>query len=148
MPTHKKTMNRFAKGPATATKAISRRGFLRFCQVIGTGLAQPNIKPPREKRMAGTIIVPIGSICFRGFKVKRPNNLAVGSPHFEATQPCAVSWTVIAKSKGITQSIIFWPKEKPPNIFYPISCLNLEYIPLLDKWTNRFIQYFTKKLSI
>ncbi len=37
-----KAMMKLEAGPAAATKAISRRGFLRLFQLIGTGLAHPN----------------------------------------------------------------------------------------------------------
>lgn len=39
-----------------------------------------------------------------GFKVSRPNILAVGSPSCKAIQPCAVSCTVIANKTGKTQT--------------------------------------------
>ena len=43
---------------------------------------------------------PSGSRCLSGFMVSRPAILAVGSPRRKATQPCASSCTVRAKSRG------------------------------------------------
>ena len=48
----------------------------------------------------GKIMVPTKSICLRGFNVNLPKEAAVLSPYNFATQPCATSWTVIAKITG------------------------------------------------
>src|ERR1019366_1071531 len=37
----KEAKRMFMEGPATATRVISQRGFLKFSAVTGTGLAQP-----------------------------------------------------------------------------------------------------------
>ncbi len=74
----------FASGPANATIMPSRRGFLKLRAVTGTGLAQPNKKPPENNRNMGTNKVPIGSMCLAGFKLKRPSIFAVGSPSLYA----------------------------------------------------------------
>jgi hypothetical protein len=64
----------FETGPAAAILRTSVLGFLRFCSLNSTGLAQPN---PAMSRM----IKPRGSICFSGFRVIRPWSLDVVSPH-------------------------------------------------------------------
>jgi hypothetical protein len=46
--------------------------------------------------MAGSRMVPKGSTCRIGLKVTRPRLLAVSSPSFQAAQPWAASWKVIA----------------------------------------------------
>lgn len=67
---------------------------------MGTGLAQPitNEEPETIKRR-GNIMVPIRSICGRGFNVILPAYLAVLSPHLDAIHPWAHSWTTTAKKK-------------------------------------------------
>ena len=67
-----------AIGPASATQIISCLGDLSALKLIGTGFAQPKISPPGiSKRIAGTNIVPTGSMCFIGLSVTRPIILAV-----------------------------------------------------------------------
>ena len=78
---------RLAIGPARATSAMSRFGFLRFCQVTGTGLAQPKMAPPASIIRPGTRMVPSGSMCLRGFSVSLPIMRAVLSPKRFATHP-------------------------------------------------------------
>jgi len=71
----------FAKGPAAATLAEPYFLSLRFKGLIGTGFAQPKtILEPITSKRKGKSTEPIGSKCFRGFKVNLPANFAVGSP--------------------------------------------------------------------
>src|SRR3569623_1406828 len=93
-------INKLEVGPAAAPKAISRLGWRRFSTVMGTGLAQPKITPPARISTSGTSTVPMGSMCFKGLRVRRPSIIAVGSPSLRATQPWATSWTVMANSTG------------------------------------------------
>ena len=94
-------------GPAAATQAMSCLGCLKLRQSTGTGFAQPNTKPPGNSSInPGTRIVPIGSMCFKGFSVNRPSISAVRSPKWRAASPCAVSCTVMASSTGINQAAI------------------------------------------
>lgn len=87
----------FDKGPAKEMIAASRRGFSRLKGSNWTGFPQP-------KRKRRSIKVPRGSRCFKGFKVRRPWILGVGSPRRSAVSACANSWTVIAASNvGITK---------------------------------------------
>ena len=76
-------MRRLEHGPAAAMRNSPERLFFRLYGLYGTGLAQPKVKPAREVMM-GTMIEPMGSICFSGFKVNLPCNLAVGSPNQSA----------------------------------------------------------------
>ena len=79
---------RFESGPAMATMASPQRLFRKLCGLYGTGLAQPKMKPALVKiKSAGRIIEPKISRCLRGFKVKRPSDLAVGSPRESAATP-------------------------------------------------------------
>ena len=73
---------RFMAGPAAATNAISLLGLNSFLGSMGTGLAHPNKNPPGKRKIKerGTRILPMGSICGSGFNVRRPRDLAVGSP--------------------------------------------------------------------
>ena len=104
-------MIRLDAGPAAATNTMSRLGCLRFCQVIGTGFAQPNMKPAIMYIRPGMRIVPSGSMCLSGFSVSRPSIMAVLSPSCSAIQPCAVSCTVMANRTGNTHATIFWTIE-------------------------------------
>ena len=70
----------FDAGPAMATLAGPYFRSLKFSGLYGTGLAYPNMKPPRKKEMRGSRMEPNISKCFKGFKVSRPRYLAVGSP--------------------------------------------------------------------
>jgi hypothetical protein len=82
----------FATGPARATHSISVLGDLRALVFTGTGFAQPNKNPDDMiNKLAGTKIVPIGSTCLIGLRVRRPSILALASPKIFATQPCATS---------------------------------------------------------
>ncbi|MBQ2513061.1 MAG: twin-arginine translocation signal domain-containing protein [Clostridia bacterium] len=56
---------------------MSRRGFLKFLALTGTGLAQP--KPNSSMKRT-----PNGSRCFSGLRVSLPRFSAVGSPSFFA----------------------------------------------------------------
>src|SRR5258708_30887761 len=91
---HKAKMDKEAKrifieGPATATRVMSQRGFLKFSAVTGTGLAQPIKGSPGKKIMrSGKRIVPMGWTWARGSIVNRPSILAVGSPKRFAAQAC------------------------------------------------------------
>jgi len=51
---------------------MSCLGDLSALKLTGTGLAQPKIKPEVKYKNAGTKIVPTGSICLIGLRVKRP----------------------------------------------------------------------------
>src|SRR3569623_191119 len=93
-------INKLEVGPAAATKAMSRLGWRRFSTVMGTGLAQPKITPPARISTSGTSTVPMGSMCFKGLRARRPSIIAVGSPSLRATQPWATSWTVMANNTG------------------------------------------------
>ena len=92
--------NRFVKGPARATKAISFLGSLKWMGLIGTGFAAPKIiGEPEKTKSAGIITLMTGSICGRGFKVKRPRIFAVGSPSLNAVNPCITSCSIAERIK-------------------------------------------------
>lgn len=79
---------RFEAGPAKPISPISFLGFLRLKGSIGTGLAAPiMIGEPVVRRISGRRMLVTGSIWGIGFKVNRPESLAVGSPNFSATKP-------------------------------------------------------------
>ena len=65
-------MSKFAKGPATATSAVSRLRFRKLLKLTGTGLAQPKAKPTVKINISGTRMVPTRSMCLSGFSVRRP----------------------------------------------------------------------------
>src|SRR3990167_1061953 len=98
----RRAITKLAPGPASATSAISRRGFLRLLHVTGTGFAQPNMKVKRDRIIiaTGKIMVTTRSMCFSGFSVTLPSINAVLSPNLLATQPCAASCNVIPKISG------------------------------------------------
>ncbi len=68
----------FDRGPAIATTAVPKTGRWKLYSLIGTGLLHPNLRGLISKRK------PIGSICFSGFRVRRPCILAVRSPSLYA----------------------------------------------------------------
>ena len=75
-------------GPANAIIPSANLLFFKLYGLYGTGLAQPKRIPEFvSNKMAGKKIEPKKSICFRGFKVKRPSYFAVGSPKTKATYP-------------------------------------------------------------
>jgi len=91
-----------ARGPAAPTNIISCFGFFNPEKLTGTGFAQPKRNgDPEIIRKTGKIIVPMGSICARGFRVSLPAYLAVGSPRLYAIHPCATSWIMTARKKSI-----------------------------------------------
>src|SRR5207244_11931723 len=67
-------------GPATEVRTSSTPGFLKLRGFTGVGFAQPNTGMCANKAIAGSKIVPIGSMCLMGLRVMRPSMLAVGSP--------------------------------------------------------------------
>jgi hypothetical protein len=83
---------KFISGPATATRAMPRRGFLNFQAETGTGFAQPNMKKMRcggtsnwlISRNPGSRMVPTLSIWRIGFSDSRPASFAVVSPSASA----------------------------------------------------------------
>ena len=82
---------KFDKGPANETIASSLKGLLNWDLFTGTGLAHPiNIKP-EENASIGITILPIRSICFKGFNVSLPILKAVLSPNLNAEYACAYS---------------------------------------------------------
>jgi len=88
------------RGPEAPTLTKSTRGLLKLRGLMGTGLAQPIMNGERERiKRRGNIIVPMGSICGRGFNVILPAYLAVLSPHREAIHAWAHSWITSAKKK-------------------------------------------------
>jgi hypothetical protein len=89
----------FASGPAAEIQRLSCRGFLRLKGFTGTGLAQPKGGAFIKTRRSGSRTVPKGSIWAIGLRVTRPMLRAVSSPNFEAAQPCAASWMVMAKRR-------------------------------------------------
>ena len=78
-------ITRFETGPAAATQIMSRLGWRSAPKLTGTGLAQPNIIPDSSSMIAGTTMVPIGSMCLRGLRKTRPATKAVVSPNIRAT---------------------------------------------------------------
>ena len=55
-------INKLLKGPAAATKAVSRRGWRKLRGSTGTGFAQPNTKPVKVKNNNGIITRKIGNL--------------------------------------------------------------------------------------
>ena len=78
---------RLDAGPAKDTNAIPIWGdtFLMLYTLTGTGFPHP--KPANKKRSD-----PKGSRWLLGFRVSRPNNLAVGSPSLFEAKACENSW--------------------------------------------------------
>lgn len=106
----KTAMITFVMGPASETIATSFLPSFKLKGSIGTGFAAPKITgDPESIRSRGSAILIMGSICFWGFKVRRPKSLAVGSPSLSATYPCATSCKMAEKIK-ITNTIM--PFEK------------------------------------
>ncbi len=82
----------FDRGPAKATSASPFFPDLRALKFTGTGFAHPRMIPPGKiAQNRGNIIEPNGSICFIGFRVRRPMILAVWSPWLSAASPWATS---------------------------------------------------------
>ena len=78
-------INKLEIGPDMAINAASRIGFFRNLGSYGTGFAKPNIMVGCPKRAGrdssnGKTTEPKGSKWGKGFKVRRPNDLAVESP--------------------------------------------------------------------
>ncbi len=76
---------KLAKGPAKATFAGPYFLSRNRRKSTGTGLAQPKTIPGPEKmlnnkRKPGIKIEPIGSKCFKGFRLSLPLSFAVESP--------------------------------------------------------------------
>lgn len=96
------------KTPAAETNNSPFLISVKFKGLTGTGLAQPIIKDGAKPaksggiiKIAGTRIVPIGSIWGRGFRVNLPALWAVVSPNFKAISPCITSCKITEKSKII-----------------------------------------------
>ena len=81
-------------GPASAIRAVSRRGWRRLNGSNSTGFPHP--KPATRRRR-----VPRGSRCFAGLSVRRSCRRGVGSPSLSAIQACANSWNVSAETRAI-----------------------------------------------
>jgi hypothetical protein len=81
-----RSIARLAPGPAAATHSMSLFGCRRRPKLTGTGFAQPNrmLLSESNRMIAGTRIVPTGSICLSGLAVIRPACHAVGSPKWRA----------------------------------------------------------------
>lgn len=77
-------VSKLERGPAAATIALSRIGFLKLFGFTGTGFPQPIFA-------IKIINVPSGSKCLSGFKLTLPCIFAVGSPSLNAVQACAHS---------------------------------------------------------
>ena len=68
---------KLANGPAietTASAFLTEIFLLKFLESISTGLPHP--KPKNN-----SITIPIGSMCFNGFKLNLPCDFAVSSPN-------------------------------------------------------------------
>ncbi len=82
----------FDRGPAMATNASPFFPDLRALKFTGTCFAQPRMIPPGKiTQSRGNIMDPNGSMCFIGFRVRRPMILAVWSPWLSAASPWATS---------------------------------------------------------
>src|SRR5687768_5400869 len=57
--------------------------------------------------MSGSITVIYGSMCFAGFHVSRPSDLAVGSPCLRAAYPCAYSWAITENNRTGAKNRMF-----------------------------------------
>lgn len=79
-------------GPAKETTASSLRIFLKLFLLTGTGLAQPIMKEDDANDSRGIRTLPIRSICFMGFRLRRPWRFAVSSPNFDAKKAWENSW--------------------------------------------------------
>jgi len=76
-------IKKLVAGPAKETFNSPHFWSRKLYGLTGTGLAQPKIGPlpPVDISMIrGIITEPKGSRCFKGFRVKRSEYLAVGSP--------------------------------------------------------------------
>ncbi len=98
---------KFIPGPAIETLSVPHFWSRKLKGLIGTGFAQPTIKGLPEKiKIKGKTMVPKRSMCFNGFKVKRPASFAVGSPKCRATDPWAISCKTIEKNKTTKENIV------------------------------------------
>lgn len=100
---------KFMLEPAMPTFRLPHLWSFKLNGFIGTGFAQPIIGPlpwVKTKRIIGRMIVPNISICFNGFKVRRPAFFAVGSPKRKATDPWAISCKTIEKNKTMRENIV------------------------------------------
>ena len=87
-------------GPAIATMAKPRWGWLKKRGCTGIGLAQPNRNvPPEAIHEIANIAEPSGSTWRAGFGDRRPSMRAVGSPRRLATYPCAISCSTMETTK-------------------------------------------------
>ena len=74
-------MEKLLNGPDKPIKPLSLLGFFKYKGLNGTGFAQPNKTGLLIKKSAnGKRNEPKKSRCLSGFKVRRPEFLAVGSP--------------------------------------------------------------------
>ena len=76
---------KFENGPANATKALSLIGFLKFCELTGTGFPHPIILVTAKTN------VPSGSRWRIGLRDSLPCDFAVLSPSRYAIPACAAS---------------------------------------------------------
>ena len=81
-----RAMRRFEPGPAIEIKNSPTLRFFILYGFHSTGFAHPKVNPAKEVSI-GTTIEPNGSICLRGFNVRRPCKRGVGSPKRSATYP-------------------------------------------------------------
>lgn len=95
---------KFDSTPASETNISPFFKSRKFKGLTGTGLAQPIKKPGRtpvrigsSKSIAGSKIVPMGSMWGIGFNVNLPARCAVVSPNMRAAYPCMTSWTITEK---------------------------------------------------
>ncbi len=93
-------------GPASATRAKPHSPYFKLRVLIGTGLAPPKTGMPVMARKSGSIIDMNGSKCLKGFKVSLPDNFAVSSPSLYATNPWAISCSIIEKSMTTNTQIM------------------------------------------
>ena len=73
---------KLTEGPAIATFKDPHRLSLKLKGFMGTGFAQPKMGPcPKVTKSStkGSKTEPMGSKCFKGFKVNLPAYFAVGS---------------------------------------------------------------------
>ena len=100
-----RAIDKFEAGPAKAMRNSPVLLFFKLYGLYGTGFAQPKVKPAKYV-ISGTTIVPIGSMCFNGFRVRRPCRRAVGSPRRLAMRPWDTSWMITENIRITIERIV------------------------------------------
>ena len=79
--------------------------------LYGTGFAHPIRNGECDSaRRPGIMMEPMGSICFKGFKVNLPANRAVGTHRLSAMKPWETSWRMTENIRMMIDRIVSMTK--------------------------------------